>query len=288
MVNLELYKIFVIVAEEQNITRASEKLNISQPAVTKHIKNLEQQLNTKLFERNKGMILTQKGEELYKKIELSIKSLLEVGAEFLQVRYINFGTYSTMNSKILSECINKYYQKNKETNINITTNKVKELISLLEKSKLDIILSKQIDKNLYNENQIKYIKLGNLEEVLITNKNSKLKEKSIEVKDLKEEIIYIPRNNSKTINNFVAELKKVGIVNIKRIDSSTMIKILEKGEGVGLITKEYIDEELKENKLIILKTKFDIQASEFGIYIRKNENFKQLKDFIEILKERFK
>ena len=41
MINLELYKIFVIVAKEKNITRASEKLNISQPAVTKHIKNLE-------------------------------------------------------------------------------------------------------------------------------------------------------------------------------------------------------------------------------------------------------
>ena len=46
MVNLELYKIYVTVAKEQNITRASEKLNISQPAVTKHIKNLENILET--------------------------------------------------------------------------------------------------------------------------------------------------------------------------------------------------------------------------------------------------
>lgn len=53
MINLELYKIFVIVAEEKNITKASERLNISQPAVTKHIKNLEKQLNIILFERNK-------------------------------------------------------------------------------------------------------------------------------------------------------------------------------------------------------------------------------------------
>ncbi len=53
MINLDLYKIFVIVAEEKNITKASERLNISQPAVTKHIKNLEKQLNIILFERNK-------------------------------------------------------------------------------------------------------------------------------------------------------------------------------------------------------------------------------------------
>lgn len=60
MVNLELYKIFVIVAKEMNITRASEKLNISQPAVTKHIKNLENELGTILFNRNKRNIFNPK------------------------------------------------------------------------------------------------------------------------------------------------------------------------------------------------------------------------------------
>ena len=45
MANLELYKIFVEVADEKNMTRASEKLNISQPAITRHIKNLENELN---------------------------------------------------------------------------------------------------------------------------------------------------------------------------------------------------------------------------------------------------
>lgn len=53
MANLELYKIFVIVANEKNMTKASQKLNISQPAVTKHIKNLESELNTILFKRDK-------------------------------------------------------------------------------------------------------------------------------------------------------------------------------------------------------------------------------------------
>ena len=49
MINLELYRIFYVVAETGNITKASEILNISQPAVTKQIKNLEGQLNTTLF-----------------------------------------------------------------------------------------------------------------------------------------------------------------------------------------------------------------------------------------------
>lgn len=60
MINLELYKIFVVVASKLNITKASQKLNISQPAVTKHIKNLENILQVTLFKRNnKGLILTE-------------------------------------------------------------------------------------------------------------------------------------------------------------------------------------------------------------------------------------
>lgn len=233
------------------------------------------------------MILTKKGKELFSKIEPLIKGILKTESEFLKIRDINFGTYSTMNSKILSKCINQFYEDNKETNINIVNNKIEELISMLDKSEIDIILSKKINEDLYNKNNIKYVKLGNLEEVLITNINSKIKDKTIDINDLKNEIIYIPRNDSPAILNFVKELQNKGINNIKRIDSATMIKILESGNGVGLITKEYITEEIEQNKIVVLKHTFNIETSEIGIYVRKNERFKQLNIFIEILKERF-
>ena len=51
MIDFELYRIFAVVAEEENVTKAGERLNISQPAITKQIKNLENQLSVKLFER---------------------------------------------------------------------------------------------------------------------------------------------------------------------------------------------------------------------------------------------
>lgn len=53
MPNLELYKIFTEVAKQKNITKASQILHISQPAVTRHIKNLENELNIILFNRTK-------------------------------------------------------------------------------------------------------------------------------------------------------------------------------------------------------------------------------------------
>ncbi len=66
MINLELYRIFYVVAESGNITKASKKLCISQPAVTKQIKNLESQLNTPLFIRTKkGVILNECGQKIF-------------------------------------------------------------------------------------------------------------------------------------------------------------------------------------------------------------------------------
>ena len=50
-VNFELYKIFYAVAVHENITKAAEELFISQPAVSKSIKNLEEQLGGQLFFR---------------------------------------------------------------------------------------------------------------------------------------------------------------------------------------------------------------------------------------------
>lgn len=83
MINLELYRIFKIVADEENLTKASEKLHISQPAVTKHIKNLENELNVELFKRSKhGMILNENGKKLYLQIKDSIEILTKADSIF--------------------------------------------------------------------------------------------------------------------------------------------------------------------------------------------------------------
>ena len=78
MINLELYRIFYVVAETKNITKASEILNISQPAVTKHIKNLEEQLGNPLFIRTKkGVILNEYGEKIFLNVKQALNLLSE-------------------------------------------------------------------------------------------------------------------------------------------------------------------------------------------------------------------
>ena len=98
-INLELYKIFLNVAEQKNITKAAKKLMISQPGVSKSIKNLEEQLNCKLFVRTKsGVYLTKEGKMLYSKLTDAIEIIDNAEKSLMEMinmtnGYINIGTY---------------------------------------------------------------------------------------------------------------------------------------------------------------------------------------------------
>ena len=276
MINLELYKIFVFVAKEGNITKASEKLNISQPAVTKHIKNLEEQLGVTLFKRNKyGMELTDKGRELYKEVSESILKIYKAEERVRSNRNIHLGSHVTMLSRMFGKCIADYYELNPNSQIEVTNETFNDMLNMLENQKLDIVLSKKVDESVYNTNKIEFIKLGLLHDIFVINTNSRYKDIVFSKEKLAQEKIYAPKKTSLTSINLMKELKLTADTeNIKNITYTTMLGILKTEDSIGIITKEYIKDELEGNKLAILKTDFEFEPMEFGIYINKENNEK--------------
>ena len=289
MVNLELYKIFVVVANELNITKASEKLSISQPAVTKHIKNLEEQLGVTLFKRNKyGMELTDKGRELYKEVSESILKIYKAEERVRSNRNIHLGSHVTMLSRMFGKCIADYYELNPNSQIEVTNETFNDMLNMLENQKLDIVLSKKVDESVYNTNKIEFIKLGLLHDIFVINTNSRYKDIVFSKEKLAQEKIYAPKKTSLTSINLMKELNlRADTENIKNITYTTMLGILKTEDSIGIITKEYIKDELEENKLAILKTDFEFEPMEFGIYINTENKFKELKDLIKIMKKEF-
>ena len=80
-------KTFVAVAREGSITRASELLHLSQPAVSAHIKAIEDGLGLALFERNsRGMSLTRDGERLLAKAEQTLAAHQELMDEATRIK----------------------------------------------------------------------------------------------------------------------------------------------------------------------------------------------------------
>ncbi len=72
-------KYFLMVAEELNITRAAERLYISQQALSNHISNMERELNVKLFTRSPKLSLTYAGDQLV----LTATQILELHSQYL-------------------------------------------------------------------------------------------------------------------------------------------------------------------------------------------------------------
>ena len=288
MINLELYRIFVIVANEGNITRASEILCVSQPAITKQIKNLEAQLNIKLFERNNsGMKLTIEGNELYFKIKDAIKLISEVENEFRENRTIRVGARTTILSKIFSKGISKYYNSYPNAKVDIRKYEIEEMLQKLDEKQLDVVLTKRIDDKNYSN--LKFISLGFLHSVFVTKNNSKYSRKVFDKEELKNEKIYINSIVGNPVSTRV--LKQVlnlddlsNNKNIRSLSSNAVIEILKQEDAIGFLTKEFILEELEENKLEVVKTSFEIEPTEFGIYYNKNNKFEQLNNFIECIK----
>lgn len=285
MVNFELYRIFVIVANELNITKASEKLHISQPAVSKHIKNLENELKTKLFTRsNHGIELTEDGKKIFDEAKEHVYALENISENYTSSYSLSMGIHATMLNKLFSVKLAKFYETNENVKINIVNNDIEEMLSKLSKQNLDIVISKKSFSKL--PNNIEFIKLGTMQDILICNESSEFIDKQMSLTNLQKQIIYMPRKTSITTLNFFSSLnlKEKDFANIKNISYSTMLEIIKNNTGIGVVTKEYVQKELNEKEIFEVKTTFTLKPIQYGIYINKNNKTKELLNLIKELK----
>lgn len=290
MPNLELYKIFIEVAKQKNITKASQKLCITQPAVTRHIQNLEKELNIVLFNRTKGMELTKAGEKLYTEMCPIIEKIIEIDKKYTASNEIILGTYATMLSKVLSSSIAQFYSENKNIKIITITDNSKVLNFSQNCEDFDIAVLKKHNENEYETNKYKFISLGYMDYVLIANNKFDLCYKQkLKINDFENKIIYIPRGDSKSVNALKKMIEDSKIhTEIKRIDSITMAQIVQEYDNcVGLANSKYLEKEIERGMFTVLDTEFKLPSTEVGIYYRKDNTSTELRNLIKVIKKRF-
>lgn len=134
---LRTLKYFVTVAEELNITRAAEKLHMSQPPLSAQIKNLENELDTLLFIRGKRHLkLTESGQLLYRRAK-DILSLVErTKAEVLAMGEgmhgtISIGLVEGMAPDIAAEWFAGFRQKHPNVRFRILDGSTDDLLEKL-------------------------------------------------------------------------------------------------------------------------------------------------------------
>lgn len=144
--NLELYRIFCCVVATGNILKASEQLYISQPAVSRAIKQLEGDIGCQLFVRSsRGVRLTNQGEILYKYARQAISSL-RVGekkvSEYENLNYgeVVVGVSDTLCKYYLTPYLNTFNNKYPNIRIHIKCQNTPETVKLLKEGQVDLAI----------------------------------------------------------------------------------------------------------------------------------------------------
>mgnify|MGYP000819481957 CR=1 FL=1 len=127
-----------------NITAAAQALYISQSAVSQSIKQLERDLQTRLFARNsRGVTLTAEGQMLYEYVR-SAMGLLETGEEKLsqtrelQMGQLTIGASDTVTSQFLLPYLDTFHKRHPAIHIQIVSGRSHKVLGLLRSGKVDI------------------------------------------------------------------------------------------------------------------------------------------------------
>lgn len=287
-IDYELYRIFYIVAKNGNITRSSKELLISEPAVSKSIKNLEGYLGAPLFTRTKkGVNLTTEGITLYEYISKGIEYFKSGEAKFnelinLESGTIKIGINTTLTKEFLMPYLETFHKLYPNINIEIRTNLTSELKSMLKDGLIDMHIL-----NLTNEetkNDFNIIKCKTITDCFVSNKP--IKEK-ISIKELNNYPLILQDKNSNT-RKFLDDFANKYEITLKpkiEIGSYYLVSEFSRiGLGIGYVTKNYIKNNLDNKELFIVPIKEKIPSREIGILLNKNTtpNF-STKELIKII-----
>ncbi len=277
-IHFELYRIFYIVANNKNITKASEELNISQPAISKSIKNLEEQLGGQLFVRTKrGVILTDEGKEFYNYIKQAIEYINNAENKFtdlinLESGCIKIGISTTLTKEFLLPYLEKFHSLYPKIEIQIMTNLTSDLIPKLRNGLIDIVILNLNGKNYGND--IDIIKCRKINDCfVVNNKYNELIDKEIPIKDLNNYPLILQAKGSNTrefLDNYAKNYNVVLKPNIELASYTLVVEFSKIGLGIGYATKEYIKNELESQELFELNIKEKIPSRYVGIALAKN------------------
>lgn len=259
-INLNLYKIFYEVALSESISDASKKMFITQSAVSKAIKKLEEDLNTNLFYRNsKGVKLTQKGEELLFYVEEAFNILVTAKRTMIESKTLNkgkisIGVPSQIGSFYIFEDITNFHKKYPNIEITIISKTTTQLLKLLEQHEIDFIIdTSPINTKIDN---IIIQPLIEVENCFVAKSDTLIDVDKIKtIKDLAKYPLVLPikgTDNRKQLDK-IFEKNNVELNDVINIHTSEMIAgSIKKDLGIGYIIYDVVKDNVENGEFKII------------------------------------
>lgn len=290
-INLDLYRIFYIVAKNGSISAAANILYISQPAITFQIKKLEEQLGVSLFTRTKhGVILTEEGNLLFDYVKKGIDNINNgenalSNLKNLDSGIIRIGASTTVCRHIVMPYLEKFHENYPKIEIQIVNNLTTNLLKELRNGNLDILV---LNMPMNEGKDLKIIPITDVHDIFVGNKKYyNLTNKNVLLEDLKEYPLIFQKEPSNTrayLNNYLKENDVDLKPQLEVVSYNLIMDLVKAGFGIGYATKEFIKTELDNKSLYEIKVKPSIPKRFIGIAIidKKSPNY-SVKKLIEMM-----
>ncbi|MFC2583308.1 MAG: LysR family transcriptional regulator [Lachnoanaerobaculum saburreum] len=292
--HLAQYRIFFEVAKAGSISKAAKLLYISQPAISKSILRLEENLEIALFTRtSKGVSLTPEGQIFYEYLQNAF-SAIEAGEIHLakikqfNIGKITIGTSNTLCKYILLPYLNKFMKENPHTMVSIFTQSSDRTSLLLSENKIDIGLVAKPAKT----QSMSYINIMEIHDIFVATPAYLNSLKHIFDKGFNPlrdgNIMLLDKNNAtrRFIDNCIEGSKLHLNQSIETGNMELLIEFAKTGIGIACVIKEFIQKELEEGTLVEIEMPPDLYIPKREIvflYDEKNFNPSLIK-FISMLK----
>lgn len=272
------------VYENKSFSKAAQKLGLTQPAVSQHIRALENEYNARIFVRKNGeFIVTNEGKMIVqtarKMIGLDKLLMQELKDREGSVEHLSIGVTHTMESNPIAEALAKFCSENEGVAIKILTDNIKKLYKKLKAYELDMIFvegrSQEEDMNCFMLDT-DYL-------VLAVSPNHPLANREfVTLNELRKERLILRLPGSGTQNLFVAHLesnnmsiKEFNI--ILELDNVATIKdLIRRDFGVSILPKSVCLDELKKGKIMVLPVENLSMIREMNIVYRKDSNYSEI------------
>ena len=282
---------FFAIVEEGNISHAAQRLGIAQPALSRQMKHLEENLSVKLFERGSRRIrLTEAGALLYNRVENilgmvdgTVREIKEIGNGSKGV--IRIGTITTSGAMILPDLISEFRKLYPEVTFEIWEAEGARIIELLDNRLIEVAITRtQVDSSTYELLVLPHEPL-----VMVMNAFNVCgkKEDTIKLKELKDKPLIIPLRWK---SNFITACQKLNFEpNIICVSDSIVQDLLMVKNNLGIAMIPFSGKKLFSDNDLIYKRIVDPEVTTHTVLAwRKNQTLSTAcRNFIELFEKMF-
>lgn len=291
--NLEYYKVFYYVVKCGSLTVAAERLSISQPAVSQSVKQLENQVGTKLFFRTaKGIKLTKEGELLFSYVERGYEQIEAGEKKLAQMLNLDLGEIKIGASDMtLKFCLLPYlelfHEKFPKIKVTVTNAPTPETLQFLQSGKIEFgVVSTPFEA----KQGISMLPVREIEDIFVAGRKfTSYKNRMLDFHDLQDlPLIFLEKNTSTRsyMDHFLMEQGIEINPEFELATSDIIVQFALRNLGIGNVVRDFAKQEIESGRLFELRFNKMIPKREFCIITdSKNPLSKAAKNLLDLIKE---